>query len=474
MRTREPWYAVGVTSHDIPARIAPADDELAVLSLLASRCEGAWRVSAARFCRCPSEQAWTSWRRWAEREPRSRERRLEPGVDPGPVFTVDPFPGLRAVRAVAGHAAWDKLRTDLGAGRSASSSPATPSRRSPGRRRPVDAGRYVGRPRRRVRSAASCQRRRRRLPEVPVAVSADTWELAVPPHLPRGPDLGAIAPHRRELHWPRSLLGIGWLGTPEHEPPQAFVVGRALHGAWIADVRSNADSGEIELAIGWREDRVDPLGLSIYARSHKDGLPLLARQLRVSDLPPRGDLPELDPRRRPWRDRVLSIGLPRGPRRTDWGVQLLDAGGQLLDERPVVPRVERIEMSIRVDGGQPASSFVIGDRKRCLGARTRRRRGPGPSAGGRGEARGRSAPDVDDGSAQGLPALAALLPRRRAAAARSLPPSRDHRTDNTRVPGHARPPDPGSHGEVGRPGGDKAQATGVVVKRLPRGCARPP
>lgn len=201
-----------------------------------------------------------------------------------------------------------------------------------------------------------------RLPEVPVAVSTDTWELAVPPHLPRGPDLGAIAPHRRELHWPRSLLGIDWLGTLEHEPPQAFVVGRALHGAWIADVRSNADSGEIELAIGWREDRVDPLGLSIYARSHKDGLPLLARQLRVSDLPPRGDLPELDPRRRPWRERVLWLSLPRGPRRTEWGVQLLDAGGQLLDERPVVPRVERVEISMRVDGGA-ASSVVIGDRE---------------------------------------------------------------------------------------------------------------
>lgn len=134
MKTRA-WYAVGVAAHEIPDRIAPGDDELAVLSLLASRCDGTWRVVCGSLLSVPIEQAWMSWRRWAEREPGSRQRRLEPGVDAGPVFTVDPFPGLRAVRAVAGRAAWDKMRSHLRTGRSASTSPATPSRRSPGRRR---------------------------------------------------------------------------------------------------------------------------------------------------------------------------------------------------------------------------------------------------------------------------------------------------------------------------------------------------
>lgn len=248
-------------------------------------------------------------------------------------------------------------------------------------------------------------------------------------------------------------------------------MGRALHRAWIADVRSNAESGEIEMAIGWREDRVDPLGLSIYARSHKDGLTLLARQLRVSALPPRGDLPAVDPRKRPWRERVLSIGLPRGPRRTDWGIQLFDANGQLLDERPVVPRVERIEMSMRIDGSaEPASTMVIGDRE------------PVPTAS-----------EHDDAVDQ---ALAVEEQARRAAAARRMSTTGELKDylrwrlscregellllDPYLLQADSAPTTLAFLATLGRPlraltakwdaaASKQAQATGIMVKRLPQG-----
>ena len=60
---------------------------------------------------------------------------------------------------------------------------------------------------------------------------------------------------------------------------------------------------------------------------------------------------------------MLRVNIPRGPRHTDWGVQLLSPSGQILDERPVVRRVESIHMALHANGAAaPTSSFVIGDR----------------------------------------------------------------------------------------------------------------
>jgi hypothetical protein len=60
----------------------------------------------------------------------------------------------------------------------------------------------------------------------------------------------------------------------------------------------------------------------------------------------------------------MSVRVPRGPRRTDWGVVLRASDGTLLDERPAVTRVEAISFAMHVNGGtEPTSSFTVGDQK---------------------------------------------------------------------------------------------------------------
>lgn len=199
-------------------------------------------------------------------------------------------------------------------------------------------------------------------PTMPTTESA--WEWQLPPHLPRGPDLGRIAPTRRLPFWPRRLLGIDWLGGDEHPPPHRFVVGRAHNDGWIARLKPDYDTHELVIGIAWDEDALDPLGCTLIVRSEKDGLPLIARAIRISDLPSRGQTSDTEPRHVPWDRRTLDVALPRGARRTDFGVALLGPDGRLLDERPVAPRVEQISIALSIDGAsEPASTSVIGDRE---------------------------------------------------------------------------------------------------------------
>lgn len=196
--------------------------------------------------------------------------------------------------------------------------------------------------------------------------TGDTWEWPLPPHLRPGPALGRIGPTRRLLHWPRVLLGIDWLGLPEHPPPARFVIGRTHHEAWIADVVPDYESEQLAIHIAWEADRIDPLGCALVIRAERDGLPLLTRHLRVSDLPGHGvgDSDGQEARQKAWHERTLVINIPRGPRRTDWGVSLLSPDGRLLDERPVARRIEQISSSFYVGGAtEPTSTSVVGDRR---------------------------------------------------------------------------------------------------------------
>src|SRR5205085_2549168 len=109
-----------------------------------------------------------------------------------------------------------------------------------------------------------------------------------------------------------------------------------------------------------------PLGCTLELRSERSGLPILSHQFRISELPGHTDpsQPAREPRHSKWHERTMSVRLPRGPRRTDWGVVLRASDGTLLDERPVVTRVEAISFAMHVNGGtEPASKFTVGDQK---------------------------------------------------------------------------------------------------------------
>lgn len=90
----------------------------------------------------------------------------------------------------------------------------------------------------------------------------------------------------------------------------------------------------------------------------------MSREIRISDLPSHDEDVGTEARTRPWNERLLTVGVPRGPRRTEWGVQLLAPDGRLLDERPVVRRYERFEFALHVNGSpEPASVSIVGDRQ---------------------------------------------------------------------------------------------------------------
>jgi hypothetical protein len=169
---------------------------------------------------------------------------------------------------------------------------------------------------------------------------------------------------RRLLWWPRRLLGVDWLAGDGHAPIRRFVVGRVHNDAWIAQLKPNCATHELVVSVAWDEHIVDPLGCTLLVRSEKDGLPLVARAIRISDLPVRGDAAGQEPRHVSWQGRTLDVALPRGARRTDFDVSLLGPDGRLLDERPVATRVEQTSMSIHIDdASEPASTSVIGDRE---------------------------------------------------------------------------------------------------------------
>jgi len=168
--------------------------------------------------------------------------------------------------------------------------------------------------------------------------------------------------HRHLLHWPRELLGIDWLGDPQHPPPPRLVIGRLESDAWIADVWPDHDANELLISIAWDETRIDPLGCSLLLRVARRDLLLMSQQVRISDLPTRTDAAS-EPRTLSWRERALTIGLPRGPRRGEWGLGLLASDGRLLDERPLAPRFEQITIEFAAaDANRSLSRSVVGDR----------------------------------------------------------------------------------------------------------------
>lgn len=171
-------------------------------------------------------------------QPQTRAHRHDRGgFDLGPAFSAEPFAGVRVMRAIVEPFDWTAVVDRLADGVietpfarcTAAGQDWTPTvllsqhGTSPAHAVVVGARRPV------TGVVATIDG-----PEIPA--TEDDWAWATPPHLRPGPDLGAIYPHRHLLHWPIALLGIDWLGHPDHPPPARFVVGRTHHDAWIADV----------------------------------------------------------------------------------------------------------------------------------------------------------------------------------------------------------------------------------------------
>lgn len=348
--------------------LAPSAGEAAVISLLAVEVEGEFAIRCGSLLTLPADAAAMGWKRWGERQPLIKPRLERDESDLGPSFRAEPFAGIGIHRTVVSSEDWpsvvEQVRTGflkldevdyrLTAG-------AWSGSRLFAQFGASDAHQVLWEVRRPVRGVAA-------VVEAPDMPAADLlWVRGAMGQKPSGQRT------REELvgtstfaNWPTRLLGIHWPGSDDTEPPCSFVIGRAEDRAWIADLVPDHDGDLITIALGWDATRIDPLSCSLLVRSEIDSAPLLARFSRVSDLP--GDIATppttREARELGWSERILEVRVPRGPRGTAWGVSLIGPDGSLLDERPVVRRIESIELPLGVIGDPgPPDTTVIGDRR---------------------------------------------------------------------------------------------------------------
>jgi hypothetical protein len=339
--------------------LRPQGKEAAVLSMLAV-VHGEDRIAiAGSLLTLPTPVAELSWPQWAQLQPRTREHQgTRDTPDLGASFSEEPFPGLLIVRALIEAEEWSTRVEEIEAG----------SLMAAGSRYQFDFEKFsatrlftqdglsdahkvvLGAKRPILGIAAKL-----RAPELPH--SEEFW-------VRNGSGKPMMEQTREELqgketffNWPRDLLGINWLGKSELEHPCSFVIGKAQSGIWIADMVPDYENEQIKIVLAWDAEQVDPLACSVLVRAERDGAPLLARHWKISDLPGEGEQISADKEARnlSWKKRTIDIRIPRGPRRTDFGASLFAPDGWLADERPVVQRIEQIEMEFGIMG--PRSLF---------------------------------------------------------------------------------------------------------------------
>ena len=348
--------------------LGPVDGETGVMSLLAARDGESWTGVSGSLLTMPSEVGEVGWPAWAERQPAAREYRRSGGrPDLGASFNEEPFPGLRILRTAVAAPEWKARIEEIEAG----------SVSLEGERYRLD---HEGLSAKKLFAQGGLSNAHKVLLGAQRPVLGVAAELRVPdlPHSEafwvRGGSGKPMQKQTREelqgkqtFHdWPGELLGIRWFGSTEFAPPHCLVIGKAQSGIWIADLVPDYESEQIKIVLAWQADRVDPLACSVLVRAERDGAPLLARHWKISDLPGEGKQASAskEARNLAWEERTIDVRLPRGPRRTDFGVSLFGPDGLLADERPVVQRVEQIEMEFGIMGApEPFSKSVIGDPK---------------------------------------------------------------------------------------------------------------
>jgi hypothetical protein len=351
----------------VPDELAPADAEAAVLSMLVVREGSSWTLVSGSLLTVPAGVAGMSWKRWGELQPEASSQDRGGGLDLGPIFCTEPFEGVRVVRAIIGGAEWRQMVDGLADGQVKASSchcdaviTGSTSTVFLGRDGSTWAHWAIHGAQRPVLGIVATLE----APEMPATEAI--WQLAVAPYLSRGRERGAMFTQRHLVHWADALLGINWPAGGDVVPPARFVIGRVQSRGWIVDLKPDYDSEQVVVSIAWDENLVDPLGCALLTRAEHDGLPVLVRHQPISDLPrgPVSAAVTTEPWELSWRERTLEVAVPRGPRRTEWGVLLLGPSGELLDERPVVRRAEQINFTLQIKGSSsPASVSTVGDQR---------------------------------------------------------------------------------------------------------------
>lgn len=348
--------------------LGPSDGETGVLSLLAARDGESWAGVCGSLLTVPSELGEIGWPAWAERQPATRAHsRPEGRPDLGASFNEEPFPGLRILRTVIAAAEWKARVEEIEAGSLALGSElyhfdhdGFSARKLFGQDGLSDAHEVLLGAQRPVLGVAAAL-------QVPDLPNSEAFWVRGGSGKPMQKQTREELQGKQTFHdWPGELLGIRWLGSTEFAPPHSLVIGKAQSEIWIADLIPDYENEQIKIVLAWEADQIDPLACSIFVRAERDGAPLLARYWRISDLPGEGEQVSADKEARnlAWEERTITIRLPRGPRRTDFGVSLFGPDGWLADERPVVQRVEQIEMEFGIMGAPgPFSKSVIGDPK---------------------------------------------------------------------------------------------------------------
>lgn len=353
----------------IPRDLGPEGSEVAVFSLLAVDTGGRKLIRAGSLLTYPNVAEGFSWKEWRERQPSTRGPRIprnEP--DLGASFKEEPFADVHIYRSVLDAGEWLKTVDDLEAGKlnfhgetywlEASDWSACRLFCQFGE---SDSHHVLWEAHRPIRGVAATTSG----PDMPHVEGL--WlkgSLAFKPFGQRTRE--ELIAGETFANWPIHLLGIWWPGTDDTDAPHSFVVGEAQDSAWIADVVPEHDLGLLKIAIAWESSKTDPFSCSLLVQSEMDGAALLVRNWRISDLPGEGAMKEdgSEARDLSWNERTLDVLVPRGPRGTCWGVALLGPDGQLMDERPVVRRVESIEVAVGIAGESgPATKTIVGDRR---------------------------------------------------------------------------------------------------------------
>jgi hypothetical protein len=288
------------------------------------------------------------------------------GFDLGPVFEVEPFPGVIGIRRVVRSDEWRDIITGLERGEVGGRT--EPLRSELGEWSLVgsicadgdgDAHHVVAGAKRPVRGIVAGVT----APAMPH--SEDTWQWQLPTHEPKGRALAEMLKARRLLHWPRELLGVEWNGLDEFPPPAAFVVGKPVSDAWIVDMWPGTESGHLVVTIGWDATRVDPLGLVVAVRVEHEGVIILSNNVRISDLPPNAAAPgpSQEPRALEWNERTIDVAVPRGPGRTAFGAALYGPDGSLLDERRTAPRYEKVTITFGTHPPEPSADELAAEQR---------------------------------------------------------------------------------------------------------------
>lgn len=129
-------------------------------------------------------------------------------------------------------------------------------------------------------------------------------------------------------------------GVSARTTPCGLLVGRAERRAWIRGARGSGDFESFLAELGWEPERIDLADLELTHEEYFGGELVASVRIRLDDL----DTSAVDDRGR------CQVTLPTLGRKVAHGLALHTIEGELLDRSGPYPIVERIEMSLEVNG----------------------------------------------------------------------------------------------------------------------------